>query len=130
MAPGLVDAGVVFAAVSSDERDNFRQFGADGSASWDGIESRWGKPRENPRFWDGLAARRYADRITEPLLAYHGRVDTTCPPSWARATHRAMRAAGVDMQLRWVDGEGHTFNDPAFYAAMRGTIRFLDRQLE
>ena len=27
MAPGLVDAGVVFASVSSDDADNYRQFG-------------------------------------------------------------------------------------------------------
>ena len=128
MAPDLVDAGVVFAAVSSDEADNFAQFRSGRSSSWTSVERRWGRPAANPALWSGISARPYLDRITEPVLLQHGTRDTTCPPEWARATYRAMRDAGVDVQLDWYQGEGHTF-EAQFDDAMRRTVRFLNRQL-
>ena len=57
----------------------------------------------------------------------HGRLDDTCPPPWATATHRALTRAGVDAQLQWYD-DGHAFG-PAFTAAMAHTVQFLDRRL-
>ncbi len=128
MAPGLVDAGVVFASVSSDEADNYEQFSGP-SPYWDYVRDRWGSPERNPDFWEGISADQHFDRVTEPVLMHHGAVDTTCPPRWARHTARAMQAAGVDVALRWYEGEGHTFGDAALTRAMRRTVSFLDRQL-
>ena len=59
------------------------------------------------------------------MLLVHGRFDDTCPPQWARATQRALTAAGVDSTLEWYD-DGHAFG-PAFVAAMDRTVRFLAR---
>ncbi len=127
MAPGLVDAGVVFASVSSDDADNYHQFGGP-SPYWDYVNDRWGPPEENPAFWDRVSADRHFDRISEPVLMHHGTVDSTCPPAWARHSARAMERAGVDVTLRWYEREGHTFG-PAFDRAMDRTVRFLDRHL-
>ena len=127
MAPGLVDAAVVWAAVSSDEADNYRQF-AGPSSFWGYVRARWGTPDENPEFWAGLSPDQHFDRITEPVLIVHGRDDTTCPPRWAARTARGMQRAGVDVTLRWYDGEGHTF-EAAFAPAMSRTVAFLDRRL-
>lgn len=127
MAPGLVDAGVVFAAVSSDEADNYRQFSSP-SPFWDYVEERWGTPDDNPDFWDGISPDTYFDRITEPVLIHHGTADDTCPPAWATRTERSMQRAGIDVTLQWYEGEGHAFG-PAFGTAMDRTVRFLDRQL-
>lgn len=55
MAPGLVDAGVVFASVSSDEADNYAQFSGP-SPYWEYIRQRWGTPESNPAFWEGISA--------------------------------------------------------------------------
>ena len=128
MAPGLVDAGVVFAAVSSDEADNYRQF-ASPSPFWDFVEERWGSPDDNPEFWDAISADSHFDRITEPVLIHHGTADTTCPPAWATHTARAMKRAGVTAILEWYPGEGHTF-EAAFDQAMERTVQFLDRRLQ
>jgi dipeptidyl aminopeptidase/acylaminoacyl peptidase len=128
MAPGLVDAGVVFASVSSDEADNYEQFSGP-SPYWDYVRDTWGSPDRNPDFWEAISADQHFDRVTEPVLMHHGEVDTTCPPRWARHTARALQDAGVDVTLRWYEGEGHTFDDPAFTRAMRRTVSFLDSQL-
>ncbi|MEQ6903731.1 prolyl oligopeptidase family serine peptidase [Nocardioides sp. YIM 152588] len=123
--PGLVAAGVVWASVSSLEAENFEHFNlsdtpeAELRARLKGI----GFPDEDRAFWRGVSSRPYFDRITEPVLMAHGRVDETCPPRWATATHRALEAAGVDATLEWYDDQ-HAFG-PAFVAAMERTVRFL-----
>lgn len=127
MAPGLVDAAVVFASVSSDEADNYEQFSGP-SPYWDYIDRRWGSPADNPDFWSGISADQHFDRITEPVLMHHGTDDTTCPPRWARHTAREMRPAGVDVTLRWYEGEGHTF-EAAFTRSMERSVAFLERHL-
>lgn len=126
VAPGLVQAAVPWASVSSLEADNYRQF-VRGDPGDTALVSR-GTPAQNPRFWRKNSSRPYFDRITEPVLMVHGRFDETCPPAWASATQRALRAAGVESRLEWYD-DGHAFG-PAFTAAMDRTIRFLDARMD
>lgn len=129
MAPGLVDAAVVFAAVSSDEADNYEQFSGP-SPYWDYVNDRWGDPDENPEFWQAVSADQHFDRVTEPVLIHHGSVDDTCPPRWARHTHEEMEEAGVDVTLRWYEGEGHTFGDAALRRALDRSIAFMERAFD
>jgi dipeptidyl aminopeptidase/acylaminoacyl peptidase len=127
--PGLVDAAVVYASVSSRFLDNLDHFtrGSRPEVVED-VFHRFGTPQEAPRFYRELSPRTYFDRITEPVLAHHGTADGTCPPPWARTTQRLMSKAGVDSRLRWWEGEDH-----AFYArwqeSMDQTLRFLRRRL-
>jgi len=128
--PGLVRAAALWASVSSLEGENYDQFQRDDPADRsrpDDPGRRYGLPEDNPEFWLANSSRPYFDRITEPVLMVHGRVDDTCPPRWATATRQALVAAGVDAQLEWYD-DGHAFG-PAFFAAMDRTIRFFDEQL-
>jgi dipeptidyl aminopeptidase/acylaminoacyl peptidase len=131
VAPGLVDAGVVFAPVSSRAIDNFNRWirpdpGRSTLASR--ILRRYGEPRESPRFWRQLSPRTYFDRITEPVLVHHGTSDDTCPLPWTRATVAAMEAAGVDVRLRLYEGEEHAFG-PQWPLSMRRTTAFFRRHL-
>ena len=128
--PGLVQAAVPWASVSSLERENYDTFirpDPEDAGLRDTLARRYGTPEQNPSFWRENSSRPYFDRITEPVLMVHGRSDDTCPPRWAAATHRALERAGVASDLAWYD-DGHTFGS-AFNAAMDRTIRFLDRQL-
>ncbi len=128
ISPGLVDAVVAWASVSSLEAENFDQFiRDDNDERLDTLVRAHGLPEDSPDFWEGVSSRPYFDRVTEPFLAVHGRADDTCPPRWARATQRAMRRAGVDSELAWYD-DGHAFG-PAFVAAMERTFSFLDEHL-
>ncbi|MFC5729641.1 MULTISPECIES: alpha/beta hydrolase family protein [Nocardioides] len=131
VAPGLVDAGVAFAPVSSDAVDNFERWIRPDPGRGDiarRILRRYGGPEANPGFWQGISARASFDDITEPVLIHHGTLDDTCPIRWSRQTARLMRSAGVDVTLRIYEGEGHAFG-PQFPLAMQRTLGFLDRHL-
>lgn len=128
--PGLVQAAAPWAAVSSLEGENYDQFQRNDPADTsrpDDPGRVHGLPEDNPEFWLANSSRPYFDRITEPVLMVHGRIDDTCPPRWATATHRALVRAGVDSQIEWYD-DAHAFG-PAFNAAMDRTIRFFEQQM-
>lgn len=133
--PGLVDAGVVWAPVSSDARDNFDRWIRDDpgrSGLSRQILRRYGDPR-SPRpavqeFWDEVSPRTYFDRVTEPVMIHHGTSDDSCPIRWSHATARAMQRAGVDVTYHVYEGEEHAFG-PQFFLSMERTTRFLRRHL-
>ena len=127
--PGLVDAAVAFAPVSSDTVDNFERWtAAERPEVARRIVARHGSPADDPEFWRGVSPRTYFDRVTEPLLVHHGTSDSTCPPRWSRTTVGALRAAGADVRLRWYEGEEHAFG-PLWPLSMRRTVAFFDRTL-
>jgi uncharacterized protein len=129
--PGLVDAAVVYAPVSSRTIDNFDRWIRDDagrSALSDFILRRYGDLRESPRFWREVSPRTYFDRVTEPVLIHHGTADESCPIRWSRATLRAMKAAGVDVRLLIYPGEPHAFVAD-WPLSMRRTTAFFRQHL-
>ncbi|WP_193610148.1 alpha/beta fold hydrolase [Nocardioides lijunqiniae] len=129
VAPGLVDAAVIYASVSSRYLDNVRHFAEperpdEVAALYDEL----GSPEDSPQVYAGLSARRYFDRITEPVLAHHADTDEVCPFPWALDTQKAMRRAGVDSQLEVYEGEAHAFTFD-WQRSMDRTIQFLRRRL-
>jgi dipeptidyl aminopeptidase/acylaminoacyl peptidase len=129
--PGLVDAAVVWAPISSDAVDNFEHFIARDPGRQDVVDLiglLYGLPRHDPEFWDGVSPRTYFGRITEPVLIHHGTADDTCPIRWSRETVRRLQHDGVDATLAEYPGEGHAFG-PQFFASMERTGRFLDEHL-
>lgn len=131
VAPGLVDAAVVFAPVSSRAEDNFdrwirRDLGrADLARS---VIRRYGAPERNRRFWREVSPRAYFARITEPVLIHHGTADESCPIRWSHRSLAALERAGVRARMFVYPGEQHAFG-PAWPTSMRRTVRFLDRHL-
>ncbi len=129
--PGLVNAAVVFAPVSSRAQDNFDRWIRDDpgrDALSDFILRRYGEPKDNPEFWRAVSPRTYFDRISEPVLIHHGTADSTCPLRWSEATTRAMDAAGVDVRLRTYPGEEHAFG-PDWPLSMQRTVAFFRARL-
>ncbi|MFJ2826983.1 alpha/beta hydrolase family protein [Streptomyces sp. NPDC087263] len=129
VAPGLVDAAVVFAPVSSRPAENVDRFRrSDGDPLVAEIEAAHGTPEENPAFWQEVSPITYADRLSEPLLIHHGTADDTCPITWSRQTMAAFKAAGKDVQLKEYEGEGHAFG-PQWPASMETTMDFFAQHL-
>lgn len=128
-APGVVDAAVIYASVSSRFLDNLQHFTLPNRPeAVAALSDRFGTPQEEPAFYRGLSSRTYFDRITEPVLIHHGAVDGTCPPRWSRTTQRLLERAGVDSSLVEYAGEDHTFYARWQESIIR-TVRFLRRQL-
>lgn len=129
--PGLVDAAVVFAPVSSDTVKNFdRWIRPDRSRRQlaEAIIAAYGSPERNPEFWRNLSPVTFFGRVTEPLLMHHGTVDDTCPIAWSRETLAALQRAGKDVTLHEYAGENHAFG-AAQLTAMRRTAAFFDQHL-
>jgi dipeptidyl aminopeptidase/acylaminoacyl peptidase len=129
--PGLVDAGVVYASVSSLAADNWKQFNRDAEdqATNRRIARGYGLPDENPRFWRAASARPYLDRVTEPVMVHHGLQDDTCPVDWARATVRTLRKADKNVTYVSYRGEGHTF-EGQWRRSIERTADFFDQHLD
>lgn len=127
--PGIVDAAVVWASVSSRFIDNFRQWTEPGRPDRAAaLIDRWGTVEENPRFWADLSARTYFDRIDAAVMMHHGTNDESCPYSWAEATRRGLRAAGVDLRFHAYQGEAHTFSRD-WQLSMERTVDFLRAEM-
>lgn len=127
--PGLVDAAVVYASVSSSYLENFQHFTIPNRPDAAPIlYGRFGTPQESPAFYRGLSSRTYFDRITEPVLMHHGSADEVCPFPWARTTQRLLERAGVDSQLEVYDDELHAFV-PQWQDSIERTVQFLERRL-
>ncbi|MFD3614788.1 alpha/beta hydrolase family protein [Streptomyces sp. NPDC058676] len=129
VAPGLFDAAVAFAPVSSRPAENIDHFQRpDDDPVVAEIEAEHGTPKENPAFWRAVSPVTYVDRVTEPLLIHHGTADDTCPLAWTKQTVAAFEAAGKDVELRTYTGEGHTFG-PQWPRSMAATTAFFERHL-
>ena len=127
--PGLVDAAVVFASVSSDFVDNFERWTVrERPEAAQAFYRRFGTPAAKPGFYAGLSPRTHFDRVTEPVLIHHGTADDTCPIGWSRTTERLLGRAGVDAQLAVYQGEQHAFV-PQWPRSMDRTVRFLRARL-
>lgn len=129
--PGLVDAAVVFAPVSSDAVDNFERWirpDPGRSTLADRIIRRHGEPAANPGFWRAVSPRTFFDRVSEPVLIHHGTSDDSCPIRWSRRTATALERAGVDVTLHVYPGEEHAFG-PQWPLSMERTTRFLRSRL-
>ncbi|WAZ25555.1 prolyl oligopeptidase family serine peptidase [Streptomyces cinnabarinus] len=129
VAPGLVDAAVVFAPVSGRPQDNIDRFQrGEGDPIAAEIDAAHGTPEENPEFWRNVSPLTFVNRVTEPLLIHHGTADDTCPLAWSKRTVAAFEAAGKDVELREYPGEGHTFG-PQWPRSMAATTAFFERHL-
>jgi len=129
--PGLVDAAVTYASVSTDAVDNYNRWIRydDGRRRLvRSIDAQHGSPEANPAFWKGISSRTYFDRITTPVLMHQGVVDDTCPVAWARATVSALKAADVDVTYYEYANENH-YMYAAWAPSMKRTLAFLKTHL-
>jgi dipeptidyl aminopeptidase/acylaminoacyl peptidase len=129
--PGLVDAAVVYAPISSDAVDNFNRW-IRGQSERRSLARRiieeYGSPERNPAFWHNVSVVNFFDRVSEPILIHHGTADESCPIQWSRSTLAALHRLGKDATLFTYQGQPHAF-DTAWPRSMRRTVAFFDTHL-
>ena len=127
--PDLVRAGVTYASVSSDIVDNIDRWAVPSRPEEVArLYRQYGDPERKPKFWAGLSARTYFDRIEVPLQMHHGTNDESCPIRWAYTTRDLLETAGVRQRLWVYEGEQHAFG-PQWDLSIRRVAGFLDRHL-
>jgi dipeptidyl aminopeptidase/acylaminoacyl peptidase len=126
--PGVFDAAVVYASTSTTAVENFNRWQREDDRLRRAVFAEHGSPSVNPGFWRGISAVNYVDRITEPVLMFHGTRDESCPIRWARATRDALVDAGVDVRLVEYPGAGH-YMYGEWADSMRRSLAFLGRHL-
>ncbi len=109
VAPGLVDAFVLYAPVSSNAVDSFERWTKRNSTALESIVSRHGTPETSPEFWMNMSPRTFFDRVSEPVMIFHGTADKDCDIEWSRETRDLLLAAGKDVVLVEYPGEPHEF---------------------
>ena len=77
----------------------------------DTLVGRPGDPGLDDRF-RSLSPINRADRITSPLLVFHGSDDPVVPVAHSVTLAARVRRGGGDVELVVYEGEGHGFRDP------------------
>lgn len=127
--PGLVDAAVLYAPVSSRFVDNLNRWTRpERPEVASRLLERLGPARERPQALRDLSSRTFFKRITEPVLIHHGTADESCPLRWSRATYAALGSSDAQARLIVYPGEPHAFV-AQWQRSMDTTLRWLRRQL-
>jgi dipeptidyl aminopeptidase/acylaminoacyl peptidase len=108
--PDMFRALELYSPVSSLAADDLARWAPPGTPLRTRVASRYGTPATDPAFWRRASVREYVGRLRIPVQIVHGTADPICPFGWSVATARAMRAAGVDVDLVPFPGEPHRFD--------------------
>jgi len=127
--PDLVQAAVLFAPVSGDQRRNYERWITRRSEVVTKIEATYGQYTADMDFWDGISASTFYNRITAPIVTHHGTADDSVPLEWSEEMQGEMEQAGVDATLYIYDGEPHEFV-AAWPLVMQRTVEFFDKYLK
>jgi dipeptidyl aminopeptidase/acylaminoacyl peptidase len=127
--PGLVDAIVLFAPVSTDARDNFEKWTTRRVETAQKIIAEHGAPEDNPEFWDSISPVNYLQNVTVPIMFHHGTVDESVPLAWSEKTAAELEALNKDVTLHVYPDEPHEFVN-AWPQVMQRTTTFFDQHLK
>ncbi|MBU2259364.1 alpha/beta fold hydrolase [Patescibacteria group bacterium] len=121
--PELLDAIILYASVHSDAWENFMKW-RDRREEGDLTREMMGTREENPEKWDALSSLTLLDRITSPVLLFHGTNDESVPKEWSDFLAGRLRELDNDVTYIEYEGEKHEFI-PKWDDFMRRTAAFL-----
>lgn len=124
VAPNEFDAIVLYAPVSANYVDNFHKWGRGNPDIENPIVARHGSPEETPKFWAGISAENYFDRIDDPIMIHHGTNDESCKVAWSERAAAQMEALNKDVTLHIYEGEQHAFG-PQWELSMQRSVEFF-----
>lgn len=128
VAPDEFDAIVLYAPVSANYVDNFNKWGRGNPEIENPIVARHGSPEESPKFWAGISAENYFDKIDDPIMIHHGTNDESCKVAWSERAAAQMKALNKDVTLHIYEGEQHAFG-PQWELSMQRSVEFFKEAL-
>jgi acetyl esterase/lipase len=85
---------------------------------------------EAPALYAEASPVTHVSAASPPFYLYHGSVDTLVEPDQATDLQASLKAAGVPVQLYWLEGHGHVYTALFPGAAIKGGLDFLDAHLQ
>jgi dipeptidyl aminopeptidase/acylaminoacyl peptidase len=128
VAPNEYDAIILYAPVSANYVDNFNRWGRDNPDVGNPIIQKHGSPEDTPKFWAGMSAENYFDKIDDPIMIHHGSADDTCQLAWSERAASQMEALNKDVTLHIYEGEQHAFG-PQWELSMQRSVEFFKQNL-
>jgi dienelactone hydrolase len=128
VAPNEFDAIILYAPVSANYVDNFNKWGRNMPAVGNPIIERFGSPEDTPKFWAGISAENYFEKIDDPILIHHGTNDQICKIAWSERAVAQMEALDKDVTFQIYEGEQHAF-EPQWELSMQRSVKFFEQNL-
>ena len=128
VAPNEFDAIVLYAPVSANYVDNFNKWGRGNPEIENPIVAKHGSPEDTPKFWAGISAENYFDKINDPIMIHHGTNDESCKVAWSERAASQMKALNKDVTLHIYKGEQHAFG-PQWELSMQRSVKFFEKHL-
>ncbi|MFC1568314.1 alpha/beta hydrolase family protein [Candidatus Margulisiibacteriota bacterium] len=145
--PGLVQACVLYASTSMNAWDNFERWSLgrgirrrtprrtvstarrkEQRQRAQEILTQYGSPETNPKFWAGMSAETYLNKIKAPIAVFHGTADDSVPIEWSEKLVKALTKEGRSVVYYKYPGEKHEFIN-RFPDFMKKSVDFFDKHL-
>ena len=127
----LVDAAVLYGAMSGDEAANLRHI----DRMWlPGIYERvaaiFGAPDDKPGDYARISPLAYIADVAAPVAIHHGALDGQVPPVWSQDLSQRLADAGKTVAYFEYAGAGHSLRGGDWSAFMQRVAAFFDQYVK
>ena len=119
-----IDAAVLYAAMTGDEKKNFEAI-----YRWSDFSRGLEELAVPTDMLQRISPMYFFENITAPVSIHHGLEDKLVPVSWSMQTCEHLRALGKDVECHYYEDMPHTFYGAREKAFIQYTIQFYDRYL-
>ncbi|MEK7618426.1 MAG: alpha/beta fold hydrolase [Patescibacteria group bacterium] len=90
----------------------------------------WCAGEKNLEFWDNLSAENFFERISEPMLYFHGDKDDSVPFEWSQKSLKNLKDLNKNVSLIEYRGQPHEFTPPTWNIFMNKSAEFFKQNLK
>lgn len=94
------------------------------------IVSKYGKPSENPAFWNSIDPNAHLSDITAPIQLHVGGEDEEVPTAFSQGLYDRLKKFNKTVEFYSYPGGDHNISDPNFSLAMDRSLKFFDKYLK
>lgn len=92
--------------------------------------SKYGTPKDNPKFWNSLDPDFYLQDITAPVQLHTGAEDEEIPSAFSQELFDRLKKLNKIVEFFSYPNGDHNISEPNFSAAMRRSVEFFNKYLK
>lgn len=101
-----------------------------GSRRWrQALIEEFGKPEQNPTFWNSISSTTFIPDISGPLQLHHGTADSSVPIEFSQKLNDQMKESGKTVELFVYSGDDHNLSKN-FSPAINRSVDFFDKYMK